>query len=146
MSQWRTSPEARKAVLEEAQGNSSMPVLSLHFIEVPDYTTFHAKFAIDNGDIVFQFFLSPELKSWSAPSQKKFWGEVFPACLEATAKAHFNADYPRLKAQHIYEPDMELNSWWFRAYGFGLLLDPHKLSLKFLELLDGALDAAIKSM
>ena len=121
-------------------------VLALQFIKVNDYNTFEAEFAITEGDIVFHFFVSPEIAKWSEVSLRKFWGETFPGCLVLAGRQAFNADAPRIKGQHIHDPEMGINSWWFRAYGFGHLLDPHALAYKFFDTLDASLDTAIKSI
>ena len=125
------------------KGDQIQGVAALQFVKVSDFTTFDAQFAITEGDIVVQFFFSPEIKAWAPQQQIAYWGKVFPSALEPAAKKTFNADFPRLKAQHIYEPDLGINSWWFRAYGFGHLLDPHKLVYAFLEELDRGLDTAL---
>lgn len=135
-----------KELMGTLSTESDIPVKGIEFVKISNYTTFSGEFALTQGDIVFHFFLSPELECWSAASQQRYWGEVFPKVLEPTAKASFNAEFPRLKAQHVYEPDMGINSWWLRAYGFGHLLDPDKLVYRFLDALDAALDEAIKQM
>lgn len=119
----------------------------LAFQEVNDYTTFKAEFAMEAGDMIFHFYKTPEIRS--LPNPRGYWAEVFPSVLEPVAKKAFDADYPRLKAQHVYDeeqphsPTEPLDSWWFRAYGFGHRLDPHSVAYRFLDALDAALDEAI---
>lgn len=119
------------------------------FIPVNDYTTFRAEFSITDGDIIFHFFKTPEVDAKGPQASYEYWSNIFPQCLEPVSKACFNADAPRLKAQHIYDSDSPysqrepLDSWWFRAYGFGHLLDPHAKAYAFAEALDAALDAWI---
>lgn len=131
--------EAKDQIEEESGG--VLPVQPLQFIQVDDYTTFRAEFAITEGDIVFHFFKTAEVMAKPPEYQRHYWGTVFAHVLEPTAKALFKADYPRLKAQHIDDGEMKLDSWWFRAYGFGHLLDPDALAFEFLDALDEALDA-----
>lgn len=70
---------------------------------------------------------------------KTYWTATFPNTLSVVAEEYFAATYPRLKAAFTEEND----SWWMRAYGFGMVLDPHALAYKFLERLDAALDVAM---
>jgi hypothetical protein len=90
---------------------------------------------VTEGDLVFHFFLVDKA---GAHGTGKYWEAVFPACLEFVAKETFKSGYPRLQAKHMN--DFGIDSWWFRAFGFGQVLDPHKLAYKFLDALDLALD------
>jgi hypothetical protein len=114
-------------------------VAPVAFTPAPDYTTFRAEFALEGGDIIVHFFLpgDPDARA-GAPT---YWTETFPAELERVAKEVFKADYPRLQAQHVSAQDLGIDSWWLRAFGFGHLLDPAALTLRFFERLDVALDA-----
>ena len=114
----------------------ALPVLPLQFMPVLDLTTFAAEVAITDGDFIYHFFANDEINR--GPDPKKYWLETFPAILEATAKAYFKADFPRLKAAYTEEQA----SWWLRAFGFGIVLQPHKMALGFCDALDAALDAA----
>jgi len=104
-----------------------------------------------DGDMVFHFFKNDEVKARRDVAD--YWTVAFPRALEPVALAHFNvtADSGRLKAQHVYSSESPyterepLDSWWFRAYGFGFLLDPHRMALQFIEKLDQALEDATKS-
>ena len=122
----------------------------LAFQKVSDFTTFDAEFAMERGDIVFHFFKTKEILSLSKADQDRYWDETFPRVLEPVALSFFKvtADSGRLKAEHVYDPELEteghpLDSWWFRAFGFGHRLDPHALALKFLDNLDSGLEAAL---
>jgi len=143
MSQESTKGTAETRTLA---AETDIPIRGIEFVKASGYTTFDCEFSITQGDLVFHFFLSPEMQRWSAASQRAYWGEVVPRVLEEVAKSTFNAEFPRLQAQHVYEPDMGINSWWLRAYGFGHLLDPHALVYRFLDALDAGLDVAIKAM
>lgn len=126
-------PEATARL--EAEGD--LPVLPLQFIPITEYTTFRAELAIADGDLIFHFYVTGEVNALREP--KKYWLEFFPAVLEPVAKTYFNAEFPRLKAAYTEEQA----SWWFRAFGFGHVLEPHKFAYGFLEKLDAALDEAI---
>ena len=105
-----------------------MPVL--------DLTTFAAEVAVTEGDFVYHFYVTDEVNK--GPDPKQYWLELFPKVLEATSKEYFKADFPRLKAAYTEEKA----SWWMRAYGFGRVLDPHKMALQFCDALDKALEDA----
>lgn len=121
--------------LQNLSKENDQAVLPVAFIKVP-YTTFLAEFAIVDGDLVFHFFLSPEVQAHR--DAKVYWDSIFPAFLDPVAKEVFKADFPRLKAAKVAE--FEIDSWWLRAFGFGYVLDPHKLAYRFLDALDLALD------
>jgi hypothetical protein len=115
-------------------------VAPLAFTRVEAYTTFRAEFAIEGGDVIVHFY-RPEGDDDGAHAAT-YWTTTFPAELERVAKSIFRADYPRLQAQHVDAADLGIDSWWLRAYGFGHLLDPAGLALRFFDRLDLALDAA----
>jgi hypothetical protein len=115
---------------------AELPVLPLTFIPIKDYTTYAAELAVTEGDLVFHFYVTDEINA--LPDPHKYWLEIFPEVLERTAKEYFKAEFPRLKAAYTEEKA----SWWLRAFGFGLVLDPHKFSYQFLDALDRALDGA----
>lgn len=109
-----------------------------------DYRSFKADFAVVNGDIIIQFYLPAWIPSlvgdlkkadprvqaaWSA-----YWLEAFPAQLSPQAKEYFHADVPRLVAKYTEE----VASWWFRAQGFGSVMNPQGLVAGFLLKFDQA--------
>lgn len=121
---------------ENIQGVSALP-----FFPIKDYTTFDAEFTLKDGDLVLHFYPSAEVKSRA--DGEKYWKQTFPTCLERIAKQVFEADYPQISAQYIHEPSLGVeNSWWFKADGVGMLLDPHAKTYKFLDALDESLEAA----
>jgi hypothetical protein len=115
------------------------PAIAIQFMPVTDLTTFAAEVAVTEGDFVYHFYATDEVNR--KPDPQKYWIELFPEVLEKTAKEYFKADFPRLKAAYTEEKA----SWWFRAFGFGLVLDPHKMALRFCDALDEALDSATQS-
>lgn len=127
-------PQVTQAVTEEQK--KPHEVLPVRLVRVDEYTTFVAELAILQGDIVFHFYVTDEVNAGKNP--QLYWKEVFPIVLSKTAEEHFKAQYPRLKAAYTEEKA----SWWMRAYGFGLVLNPHKYAYSFLATLDAALDAA----
>lgn len=142
----KLSPEE---VQKQTEAQEKLRAVMLAFREVELYTTFKAEFAIDAGDIVFHFFKTNEVNNM--PNPREYWGNTFAEVIEAVATKVFNTDNTRLKAQHIYDDENPyskeepLDSWWLRAFGFGHLLDPHALALKFLEAMDEGLEAALSS-
>lgn len=128
-------------VATTVQSLGEQAVLPLTFVQIEGYTTFRAEFAVTEGDLVFHFFMTPEIEALPEKERKHYWAERFAEVLEPVAKEHFLADAPRIKAQHVC--DMGIDSWWFRAKGFGHLLDPHRFAYQFLDKLDQALDDQI---
>jgi hypothetical protein len=109
----------------------------VQFTKVNDFTTFNAEYTYIGNDLVMHFFLPPE-KRLSNPADRDYWLNTFSNCLDAAARRYFNADYPRLMAKYTEE----VESWWFKACGFGHVIDPDALAAKFLKGLDAMLDAA----
>ena len=130
-----TSNQAASAVT----GEPTMPVVPVTLIPVRDYTTTAVEFAIIDGDLVFHFYVTDEVNK--LPNPHKYWLEQFPAILEKTAQEYFKVEFPRLKAAYTEEKA----SWWMRAFGFGMVLDPHAFVYKVLDTLDSALDGAMKT-
>ena len=131
--------------LQKEQANIQ-GVAALGFIQVNDYTTFKCEFTIKEGDLVFHFNRTPEVMQREPLSREQYWKQTFPTCLERSAKKVFDCDFPRIMGQFIHEPKLGIEeSWWFRASGFGHLLDPHKKAYAFLDELDASLDAASSS-
>jgi hypothetical protein len=95
------------------------------------FGAFEAEYAVTAGDLIVHFFRGRE-----APSGG-WWLEAFPAALEDVAVAYFQAGPPRLAAAHV--EDFGIDSWWLRARGFGLVLDPEALAIRLFERLDRAL-------
>jgi hypothetical protein len=123
----------------EGEQKGTLPVQAIQFMPVTDLTTFAAEVAVTEGDLVYHFFVTQEVNA--LPDARKYWLELFPEVLEKTAQEYFKADFPRLKAAYTEEQA----SWWLRAFGFGHVLDPHKLALSFCDALDAALDAATQN-
>ncbi len=123
------------------------------FTQVDDYTTFRAEFMIEDGDIVFHFFMAPELleaakKLAEYPVRlktldevvRKYWLDSFPRSLDVVARDFFKTDNKRLAATYV--DDYELKSWWLKAKGFANEgLNPAARALALCERLDQALDA-----
>ena len=123
----------------EGEQVAELPVLPIQFMPVKDLTTFAAEVAVTEGDFVYHFYVTDEVNK--GPDPRAYWLELFPSVLEKTAQEYFKADFPRLKAAYTEEKA----SWWLRAFGFGLVLEPHKMALSFCDALDAALDAATSS-
>jgi hypothetical protein len=119
-----------------AEQKTDFNLQPVRFIVDDTHTTFKAEFAMVDGAIVYHFFLTPEMST-----RARYWEELFPNALSRVAERYFNATYPRLKAAYTEE----VKSWWMRAEGFGLVLDPHKFSYRFFELLDTELEEVLKT-
>lgn len=140
MNQAETNPLAT-AILSNVSVSGDGAVEEMQFIKVSTYTTFEAEYAIDDNDIVFHFFLPPELANQSRSKNiKKYWLETFPQKLEPVVYAVFKAQFPRVQASHIEE--LGLDSWWLKAYGFATVLAPESLCALLFSELDKALDTS----
>lgn len=140
----QSNPNKTEALIAASQidrNENIQGVAALPFFPIKDYTTFDAEFALKDGDLVLHFYPSEEVKK--NVTGERFWRTTFPTCLERVAKTVFDADYPRISAQYIHDPSLGIHeSWWFKAEGVGLLLDPHKKTYSFLDALDEALEAS----
>ena len=132
--------DARKALKEEEQRQwdaQSIPGAIPEFKDSNRYS-FKAKWAVISEDIQIQFFLPKHANTdtpRAAEAWQEYWLKKFAAKLDATARKYFDADAPRLLAK--YTP--ELASWWFKAQGFGHMLDVSGYVECFLYLLDATL-------
>ena len=95
--------------------------------------------------IHFHFFRT------EVPAPADYFTRTFPTALDAVARPHFEATYPRVQAAYITDVlrqdtvldparDQSEASWWLLAQGFADVPDPHALVRSFLEKLDQALD------
>jgi hypothetical protein len=129
---------------ETGSAITAMPAINglpvLEFTKIEQFTTFRAEFAFDGDDIVFHFFLPPELVPHTNTREvRKYWLETFPKVFEPVVIDVFKVQPPRIQAKYI--SDMDLDSWWFRAFGFASTLSPDALCAKLCETLDQALEA-----
>lgn len=144
-----TEKQATESLSQQADQN----VDPVQFTPVNIYTTFRAEFAVEGPDLIFHFFLPPEvigagemlaghpvrLKELDT-RVRKYWLDHFPRTLDVVARGFFKAEAPRLQASYVEE--YELKSWWLRCFGFANQgLDPAARCQLFLEHLDQALDA-----
>jgi len=111
----------------------------IQFTPVPAYTTFTAEYALVGGEnIVVHFFLTPEMQQGTGNAGDGYWLTRFPQVLDGVAREHFQANFPRLMAKYTEE----LQSWWFKAQGYGDRIDLDKFLTAFFEKLDVALERA----
>jgi hypothetical protein len=117
---------------------------TVKFTKVEDYTTFLAEYAFIDGDVVVHFFLPREHYVQVADGYKPldehliWWQRAFPQVLSPVAEKYFAATYPVLMAQYV----PEMTSWYFKAGGYALRLDPEAFLLQFFSYLDQAIDVA----
>ncbi len=126
--------EAANGALEV--GNEAIP----NFKQLNDYKSFKAEYAVINGDLVLHFFL-PKHAQLNSPEARQawmsYWLTNFPEKLDSEAQIYFESTYPRLMAKYT----SEVASWWFKAQGFGDVLDAGAFVAKFLDQLDASLQA-----
>ena len=131
-----TDPVLAKEKMHSEPG-AGTGVQAINFARIEEFTTFVAEYTIKDDDLVFHFFLTPELDREPKDGPVAvYWMRTFPLTLDRAAQTFFRATAPRLQAKYT----AELQSWWLRAQGFGTNLDPDKLAQEFLRELDKALD------
>ncbi len=115
----------------------------IQFTPVESYTTFIAEYAVQGGDYIVHFF-PPNSQYVFANNHRKVsgpflvkWQRTFPQILSPCAEHYFGATQPRLQAAYT----AEMFSWWLRANGFALRLDPGGFITRFFDKLDSDLDA-----
>jgi hypothetical protein len=123
--------------IQRQQSQDHFPLGSIaegvpQFIAVNDYTTFRAEYTLQDENVVVHFFLPPEFKEQVG----EYWTIRFPRALDATARAYFSADKPRLQAKYTEE----MKSWWFRALSYGHIIDLKGFVMGFFDELDRALE------
>jgi hypothetical protein len=131
-------PEAKAKELLNSMGGDFANVADAvpKFKKITDFTTFSAEYALIDNNIVIHFFETPEYPI----TNNSYWMDTFPSVLSAFAQKYFNATSPRLVAKYTEE----LNSWFFKAQGYGHLLDPDVYVHTFLDQLDESLDSTQK--
>lgn len=137
-----TSQQAQDQLRVEDAGT----VPALVFTSVSSYTTFYAEYAIDNGNLIFHFFRSPELEKLN--KKNRHWEDTFPVHLDQVARDFFKMDYPRLRAtlvDNVLRADADEkeegeSSWWLKANGVANTPDPSGLAELFISKLDQSLD------
>lgn len=132
---------AQYAELPMVEGWTGIADAVVQFTDVDDYTTFVAKFAVKDDDIIVHFYMPSELEKAPAAEQDLYWLKMFPVAVEAVAPEHFEATYPRLTVKYTEE----LKSWFLRARNYGHLLAPDRYVRKFLDRMDAGLDAAVSA-
>ena len=100
------------------------------------YSNFRVEYAFNDGVFVVHFFVHPQaIRQWPESSLEHWWQNDFARTMSDVAQQHFQATLPRIIAKYT----METASWWFRAQGYGYLLDPEGFLLAFFALLDETL-------
>jgi len=115
--------------------DQTQAVRGIHFVKVSDYTSFDAEYALVGVDIVIHLF-----QPHDGAHGRNFWCNTLPEILDRHAREFWEETYPRLQA--AYTP--ELDSWWFRAFGFAYQGLPHERVHKFLEGLDTKIDDVLR--
>lgn len=110
----------------------------IKFTKVTNYTGFDAEYAWVDNDLIVHFFMPPEFINTPKDMRESWWLGTFASCLDTAAQQFFSADYPRLVAKYTEE----MQSWWFRARGYGDVLDPDAFAIAFFKRLDATIDRA----
>ena len=128
--------------LRYAANDGDLTVPALAFVK-PEKTfaSFAPEYAVDNGDLVFHFFLPEQLQPFADRGDVvSYWKDKFPRVLDPVTREHFAAEYPRIRAAYV--DDYGVNSWWMRATGFGdTLLDADSFVNRFYERLEKELNS-----
>lgn len=90
------------------------------------YEAFKAEYDLANDNIVIHFFL-PRRKV-----TEHYWKELFASALNDVGQEHFLATKPRLVARYTEE----FHSWWFKAQGYGHIIDLDAYVTRFFEKLE----------
>jgi len=135
------SAEGIKLLSQMHEGIGNVPGAVVQFKKVTDFTTFDAEYNLNDNNIVVHFFMPSGYMV-----TEKYWKTCFAEALEAVAASHFQATSPRLVAKYADDDGAgnSLHSWWFKAQGYGHLVDPDTFVMKFFELMDGLLDPHFK--
>lgn len=104
-----------RVVTDAVKDQPNMGAAALQFTETSLPPFLRAEVAQVGKDLVFHFYLLDATTPLPG-GYEAFWENAFPRCLDESARKHFRSEYPTLQAQRIHE--FEINSWWFRAYGF----------------------------
>lgn len=145
-----------EAVSHPSDLNDGAEIEPKRLTPINDFTTFRAEFIVEDGDIMFHFFLAPEVQAKvdelaGVPARlaafdtkvRHYWLDSFPRSLDVVARSFFNADKDRLEASYVENcAEIEIKSWWLLAKGFANEgLSPELRAKAFCEQLDQALDA-----
>jgi hypothetical protein len=124
----------------------------VRFVKDTSFTTFTVEYAMRGPDLVFHFYLPPEViggegashasQALQRPSVYHYWSETFGDGLNQVAPEYFQATAPRLQAAY----SLEVYSWWLRARGFDHLLDIPAFVRGFLVAFDTYLDPFLQNV
>ena len=112
------------------------------FFKQKDYNFFRVEHRMETDrkgqqNLVVHFFHPRSVKPDEAHPLRNWWLVTFPKTLDVVARSYFEAEAPRLQAKYT----TEVASWWFKAQGYGHLLDPDAFLQAFFEQLDGTFHA-----
>jgi hypothetical protein len=100
------------------------------------YNNFHVEYAFLDGNFVVHFYVHPNAPQvFPEALLESWWQGTFAHALSSVAQEYFRATLPRIVAKYT----LETASWWFKAQGYGELLDPIAFLHGFFELLDETL-------
>ena len=132
--------EQAKRMVSELDGAIDGVTAAIPVFKKDSRRGFAAEYCVQGHDVVIHFFLPKHAEPHLATPEGRekwmlYWLQRFPAKLDEIARSYFDAESPRLVAKYTEE----LASWWFKAQGFGDVINPDLLVQKFYERLDEAL-------
>lgn len=130
------SPELAERLVQGQGGTNVDDIANSipHFKKV-SFDTFKAEYNLDNDNVVIHFFL-PKRKV-----TERYWKAMFADALDAVGQDHFQATAPRLIARYTEE----LHSWWFRAQGYGHIIELEAYVGHFFAKLDLYMGPALQT-
>lgn len=124
------------------EGIGNVPQAVIKFKTVSEFTTFESEYSLTDNNVIVHFFM-PKARYVT----EKYWKEIFADALTDVAQEYFDATSPRLVAKYAEDDGAggSLNSWWFKAQGFGHIIDIDAFVMKFFEKMDERLDPHLEA-
>lgn len=130
------SPDlAEKLVRNQGGTNIDAIASSIPEFKKLRYDCFVAEYNINDSTVIIHFYL-PKRKV-----TERYWKSMFAEALNDVGQDHFQATAPRLVARYTEE----LHSWWFRAQGYGHIIDLPTFVENFFVKLDLRMGPALQT-
>lgn len=100
------------------------------------YKAFNAEYFLEGDGIVIHFFVPTKRKV-----TKQFWTRDFAEALNDIGQEHFQATAPRLVAKYTEE----VKSWWFKAQGYGHIIDLDTYLVRFFEKMEARMAQSLQT-
>lgn len=121
-----TGPDSNKAgKVLNSQGDTHLADITSSIPKFKElvFEEFRAEYALSGDNVVIHFFL-PKRKV-----TEHYWKDLFAQALNDVGQEHFQATKPRLVGKYTEE----LHSWWFKANGYGHIIDIDQYIIQFFE-------------